>query len=121
MEAEIVQLRDSLQMSETARGQLERDLHATRAQLESEATSRRILDERHSDMSKEAEAKRDALARALAEGTDQARCADILRQQLAQVKGEFEAVKSLEARNAEKVATLLEEQTNTLKRLSTLR
>ena len=114
-------LRESLQMSETARGQLERDLHATRAQLESEATSRRILDERNSEMSKEADAKREALARALSDATDQTRAAELLRQQLGQIKDEFEAVKSLEARNSNKVATLLEDQAKTLQRLEEAR
>ncbi|RPD75615.1 hypothetical protein L226DRAFT_560124 [Lentinus tigrinus ALCF2SS1-7] len=121
MEAEIDQLRDSLQVSETARGQLERDLHAARAQLESEATSRRILEERNTEMSKEADAKRETLASALAEATEQTRSAEVVRQQLTQVKAEYEAMKSLEARNAEKVATLLEEQAKTLKRLEEAR
>ena len=92
MEAEIHQLRDSLQMSETARGQLERDLHSVRAQLESEASARRILDERNTDLSAEAGNKGEELARALAEATEQARTAERLRQELAQVQEEFEAV-----------------------------
>ncbi|KAI0631177.1 hypothetical protein C8Q77DRAFT_1131798 [Trametes polyzona] len=121
MEAEIHQLRDSLQMSETARGQLERDLHSVRAQLESEASARRILDERNTDLSAEAGNKGEELARALAEATEQARTAERLRQELAQVQEEFEAVKSLEARNAEKVAMLLGEQANTLRRLEEAR
>ncbi|KAI0370493.1 hypothetical protein BV20DRAFT_1018587 [Pilatotrama ljubarskyi] len=121
MEAEIFQLRDSLQMSETARGQLERDLHSVRAQLESEANARRILDERNTEMSAEADTKGQELARALAEATEQARIAEHLRQKLTQVQEEFEAVKSLEARNAEKVAMLLEEQANTLRRLEEAR
>nr|VWO96584.1 Autophagy-related protein 11 [Ganoderma boninense] len=121
LEAEIAALRDSLQMSETARGQLERDVHATRAQLESEATSRRILDDRNSEMSKEADAKREALARALSEATEQTRTAELLRQQLAQVRSEFEAVKELETRNADKVTLLLEEQAKTLHRLEEAR
>ncbi|KAI0716665.1 hypothetical protein C8Q76DRAFT_794930 [Earliella scabrosa] len=121
LDAEINQLRDSLQMSETARGQLERDLHATRAQLESEATARRILDERNSEMSHEADSKGEALAHALAEATEQTRAAELLRQQLGQVKDEFEAVKALEARNADKVSSLIEEQAKTLRRLEEAR
>ncbi|TFK84892.1 hypothetical protein K466DRAFT_588523 [Polyporus arcularius HHB13444] len=121
LEAEIVQLRDSLQMSETARGQLERDLHAARAQLESEAMSRRILEERNAEMSQEADAKRETLAIALAEATEQTRSAEVLRQQLTQVQSEYEAMKSLEARNAKKVSTLLEEQAKTLRRLEEAR
>ncbi|KAH9852196.1 hypothetical protein C2E23DRAFT_189253 [Lenzites betulinus] len=121
LEAEIHQLRDSLRVAETARGQLERDLHSARAQLESEANARRILDERNTEMTAEAGSKGEKLADALAEATEQARIADHLRQKLSQVQEEFEAVKSLEARNAEKVATLLEEQTNTLRRLEEAR
>ncbi|KAI0676409.1 hypothetical protein C8Q78DRAFT_997230 [Trametes maxima] len=121
MEAEVFQLRDSLQMSETARGQLERELHAARAQLESEANARRILDERNTEMSAQASTKGHELAEALAEATEQARIADHLRQKLTKVQEEFEAVKSLEARNSEKVATLLEEQANTLRRLEEAR
>ncbi|KAI0654388.1 hypothetical protein C8Q70DRAFT_925844 [Cubamyces menziesii] len=121
MEAEIFQLRDSLQMSETARGQLERDLHSVRAQLESEANARRILDERNTEMSTQADTKGQELARALAEATEQARIANHLRQKLTDIQEEFEAVKSLEARNAEKVAMLLEEQANTLRRLEEAR
>ncbi len=108
-------------MSETARGQLERDLHAARAQLESEAMSRRILEERNAEMSQEADAKRETLAIALAEATEQTRSAEVLRQQLTQVQSEYEAMKSLEARNAEKVSTLLEEQAKTLRRLEEAR
>ncbi|KAI0763422.1 hypothetical protein BD413DRAFT_606619 [Trametes elegans] len=121
LEAEIDQLRDSLQISETARGQLERDLHSVRAQLDSEANARRILDERNTEMSAEAGNKGEELARALAEATEQARIAEHLRQKLNQVQEEFEAVKSLEARNAGKVAMLLEEQANTLRRLEEAR
>ncbi|KAI0828603.1 hypothetical protein BC628DRAFT_1316368 [Trametes gibbosa] len=121
LEAEMQQLRDSLQVSETARGQLERDLHSARAQLESEANARRILDERNTEMTAEAGTRGEELADALAEATEQARIADHLRQKLSQVQEEFEAVKSLEARNAEKVATLLDEQTNTLRRLEEAR
>ena len=121
LEDEIIALRESLQMSETARGQLERDLHATRAQLESEATSRRILDDRNSEMSKEADAKREALAKALSEATEQTRTAELLRQQLTQARCEFEAVKELETRNADKVTLLLEEQAKTLNRLEEAR
>ncbi|EIW55097.1 uncharacterized protein TRAVEDRAFT_172756 [Trametes versicolor FP-101664 SS1] len=121
MDSEIFQLRDSLQTSETARGQLERDLHCVRAQLESEANARRILDERNTEISAEAGNKGEELANALAEATEQARVAEHLRHELLQVQEEFEAVKSLEARNAEKVATLLEDQANTLRRLEEAR
>ncbi|CDO68658.1 hypothetical protein BN946_scf184790.g7 [Trametes cinnabarina] len=121
MEAEIYTLRDSLQVSETARGQLDRELHSVRAQLESEVNARRILDERNSQMSMEAGSKGQELARALAEATEQARIAERLRQKLTQVQEEFEAVKSLEARNAEKVALLLEDQANNLRRLEEAR
>lgn len=72
-------------------------------------------------MAKEADTKGEALAHALADATDQTRVAELLRQQLAQVRDEFEAVKNLEARNADKVAALLEEQAKTLRRLDEAR
>ncbi|OBZ67507.1 hypothetical protein A0H81_12707 [Grifola frondosa] len=121
LEAEIAQLRDALQTSEAARGPLERDLHSARAQLESEATSRRIMEERNAQLCADADGNRQSLARALAEATEQTKAAEILRQELARARAQFEDVKALEARNAQKVASLLEEQANTLARLEEAR
>ncbi|OCH89638.1 hypothetical protein OBBRIDRAFT_794051 [Obba rivulosa] len=121
LEAEITHLRDSLGTSEQARAELERDVHSVRAQLEGESTSRRLLEERNGELSSDADTHQEALAHALAEATEQTRAAEILRQELLQVRAEFEDVKALEKRDADKVAALLEEQALTLARLEEAR
>lgn len=98
-------------------GRLERELHQVRAQLESEMTARRIVEERNAELSADADRQRTALAQALADATDQSRTAEQLRQELAQVKSEFEDVKALETRHAEKVNHLLHEQAINLTKL----
>ncbi|KAI0942131.1 hypothetical protein AcV7_002650 [Taiwanofungus camphoratus] len=121
LEAEIAQLRNSLQMSETARSQVERDLHSVKAQLDSESTSRRILEERNAELSSDADGHRESLARALAEATEQTKAAEIVRQELAQVHAEFKHVKAVEKQHSDKLAFLLEEQALTLTRLEEAR
>jgi autophagy-related protein 11 len=100
---------------------LERELHHVRGQAESDMTARRILEQRNSELSSEAETQRNALGRALAEATNQTKEAEILRQQLVQVQAEFDDVKALEARNSDKFAKLLEDQTTTLRNLEEAR
>ena len=117
LQNEISKLQKVLEASDSSRNQLERDLHATRAQLESEATSRRIIEQRHSELTSDSDGIRTSLANALAEATEQTKAAEMLRQELAQARAEFEDVKSLETRNAEKVRSLLDEQARTLERL----
>ncbi|KAI0074448.1 hypothetical protein K474DRAFT_1665357 [Panus rudis PR-1116 ss-1] len=120
-ERELAELRAQLADSDAARKQLERDLNATRAQLDSETNSRRILEMRNAELSREADAQRASLATALAEATERTRAAEVLRQQLDQVRSEFEDVKALESRNAANMANLLEEQANALRRLEEAR
>ncbi|EKM77300.1 hypothetical protein AGABI1DRAFT_122058 [Agaricus bisporus var. burnettii JB137-S8] len=100
---------------------LERDLHQARAQMEGDATARRILERRNADLASDIEIQRRDLVRALADATDQSREAELVRQDLQQVKVEFEEVKALEAKNATKVVALLEEQANNLRRLEDAR
>ncbi|KAF9443803.1 putative peripheral membrane protein [Macrolepiota fuliginosa MF-IS2] len=100
---------------------LERELHQVRAQLEGDTTARRILEGRNTDLAADIESQRVALERALADATDQSREAELVRQELAQVKAEFEEVKALEAKNANKVVALLEEQANNLRKLEDAR
>ncbi|KII87895.1 hypothetical protein PLICRDRAFT_112259 [Plicaturopsis crispa FD-325 SS-3] len=100
---------------------VERDLHQARAQVESEINARRILEERHADLRADAENQRQSLANALSEATQQAREAEMLRQELAQVRAEFEDVKALEAKNEAKFAGLLEDQATTLRNLEEAR
>ncbi|KAG6830914.1 hypothetical protein H0H87_006837 [Tephrocybe sp. NHM501043] len=98
-------------------GCLERELHQVKAQLEAEFTSRRIVEQRNAELQTDVEQQRAELAQALADVTDQSRLAENLRQELNQVRVDFEEVKALEARNAEKVNTLLEEQAANLQKL----
>ncbi|CCM04884.1 uncharacterized protein FIBRA_07079 [Fibroporia radiculosa] len=121
LEEQAVQLRDSLDAERAARDELERELRSVRAQLESESTSRRILEERNTQLCSGADGHREALARALAEATEQTRAAEIVRQELAQVRAEFKHIKAIEKHNTDKVASLLEEQAHTLTRLEEAR
>ncbi|TFK38069.1 hypothetical protein BDQ12DRAFT_683909 [Crucibulum laeve] len=100
---------------------LEQELHQVRAQIESEVIARRIMEERNNGLSTDIESQRTALARALSDATDQTQTAERLRKELAQVKAEFEEVKELEARNAQKVDHLLDEQARNLQNLEEAR
>lgn len=100
---------------------LERELHQIKAQLEAEITSRRIVEQRNTELQIEAEKLHTELAQALSDATDQSRVAESLRQELAQVHADFEDVKALEARNAEKVDNLLQEQAGSLQKLEDAR
>ncbi|KAG6828174.1 hypothetical protein H0H92_008905 [Tricholoma furcatifolium] len=96
---------------------LERELHQVKAQLEAEVSSRRIVEQRNAELQVDIEQQRSELAQALADATDQSRVAETLRQELAQVRADFEDVKALEARNGEKINNLLEEQAANLQKL----
>ncbi|KIJ15923.1 hypothetical protein PAXINDRAFT_168901 [Paxillus involutus ATCC 200175] len=100
---------------------LERELHQARAQIESEVVARRILERRNGELTQDLGTQRRERAKALADATEQARVADTLRQELAQVHAQAEEVKVLEARNATKLTQLLEEQTVTLRNLEEAR
>ncbi|KAI0792411.1 putative peripheral membrane protein [Abortiporus biennis] len=121
LEAEISHLRATLEDTEVARSRLERDLHSAKASLESESTSRRILEQRKFELSSEALSQRETLATALSEATEKTKEAEYLRQELSRVRAEFEEVKDLESRNAQKITKLLEEQANALGRLEEAR
>lgn len=121
LQDEIARLRSQLESSESVCDEQERDLHSVKAQLESETTSRKVLERRNAELLSEADSQRKALAEALAEATDQTKAAERLRQELAQVRLEFDDVKALEQRNRDKVQSLLEEQANALRRLDEAR
>ncbi|TFY80935.1 hypothetical protein EWM64_g3076 [Hericium alpestre] len=118
LQAEIKQLKGRLDGTDQDRAdRSERELQQVRAQLESEATARRILEDRHAEMLADIDTSRRELAQALAEATNQTKSAEVLRQQLAQARSEFEDVKALEARNSAKVASLLQDQEDTFRNL----
>ncbi|THH32812.1 hypothetical protein EUX98_g1391 [Antrodiella citrinella] len=121
LEAEISRLHGLLEDSEAARDHLERDFRSTKALFESETTSRRILEQRNAEVCADASAQRTALVSALAEATEQTKEAEMLRQELAQARSDFEDVKALESRNADNISKLLEEQANALRRLDEAR
>ncbi|KAJ7670582.1 putative peripheral membrane protein [Mycena polygramma] len=100
---------------------LERELQQVRSQMEGDLSTRRMMEERTSQLSGDVESQRRELAIALADATEQSRVADSLRQELAQVRADFDDVKALEARNADKVAHLLEDQANNLRILEEAR
>ncbi|KAJ7136702.1 putative peripheral membrane protein [Mycena epipterygia] len=100
---------------------LERELQQVRSQVESELSARRIMEDRNAQLSGDVDSQRRELAVALADATEQSKIADALRQELAQVRTDFEDVKTLEARNAQKVAHLLEDQATNLRILEEAR
>jgi autophagy-related protein 11 len=79
------------------------------------------VDMQNSELSLELESQRKALATALADATDQTKIAEVLREELAQVRAEFDEVKALEERNAAKIAALVEDQAVTLRNLEEAR
>lgn len=109
----------SLECEKSAR--LERELQQIRAQMESEAVARRILEERNSELTQDLSKQRNEIARALGDATEQARQADMVRQELAQVRDEFDEVKQLEKRNADIISNLMEEQAKNLQHLEETR
>ena len=128
MKAEIQRLKHSLAEAESTSSQaseevtrLERELQQVRNHAESESAARRIVEERNQELAKDIESQRVALGRALADATEQSKTVEKVRQELAQVRSEFEQVKELESRSAAKVAALLEEQGNTLRKLEEAR
>ncbi|KAG6837101.1 hypothetical protein H0H93_014705 [Arthromyces matolae] len=102
-------------------GRLERDVHQARAQLDVEVNSRRIVEQRNNELQADVEKLRGELAQALADATEQSRIAESVRQELTQVRSDFDDVKALETRNTEKVNTLLEDQAAHLQKLEEAR
>ena len=100
---------------------LEQELRQARAQIETEATTRRILEDRHKDLLSNVERQQQELSDALSEATNQTKAAEVLRQQLAQARDEAEEIRVLEARNSAKITKLLEDQDETLRSLEQAR
>lgn len=121
LQAQLEEARDTSSAEQERADRLERDLHHARGQAESEAASRRIIDERHQQLLAEMTAQKMELSQALAEATNQTKAAEVLRQQLAQTQAEFEEVKALEARNEERMTALLNDQAENLTNLEEAR
>lgn len=127
-QAEIHRLHSDLQTTElTSHSEreradiLERELHQAKAQIESEVAARRILERRNSELAQDLEKERQNRVLALVDATEQTRAVEVMRQELSQVRSQAEEVKALEARNALKVAQLVEEQATTLRNLEAAR
>jgi autophagy-related protein 11 len=89
LKTEIAHLKEQLRIPSIEHEQverLERELHQVRAQVETEATARRILDDRHRDLLSNVERQQQELSDALSEATNQTKAAEVLRQQLAQAR-----------------------------------
>jgi len=121
LNSDLESFESSLSAEQGRSAKLERELQQVRAQLDSEGVARRILEDRNGELSADISLQRKEIARALSDATEQAREAEMLRQELARVREEFEEVKHLEQRNADKVEHLLEEQSNNLRNLEEAR
>ena len=114
--------RESTLSSEQDRStELQREVQRARAELENERVTRGKLEDRNGELSADISLQRREISRALSNATEQAKEAEMLRQELTRVREEFEEVKALEQRNADKVDHLLEEQANTLRNLEEAR
>ncbi|KAI9507608.1 putative peripheral membrane protein [Russula earlei] len=124
LKAEVAHLKEQLRISSNEHEQverLERELHQARAQIESEASARRILEDRHKDLLSNIDRRQQELSDALSEATNQTKAAEVLRQQLTQAREEAEEIRALEDRNSAKIAKLLEDQDETLRNLEQAR
>jgi autophagy-related protein 11 len=124
LKSEIAHLKEQLRTPSSDHEQVERleqELRQARAQIETEVTSRRILEDRHKDLLSNVERQQQELGDALSEATNQTKAVEILRQQLAQAREEAEEIRALEARNAAKITKILEDQDETLRSLEQAR
>jgi autophagy-related protein 11 len=128
LQSEIRRLKLSLQdvdsSASTEQGRaarLEREVHQVRAQLEGEITARRIVEERNSELQADIESQRIAIARALADATEQSKAAQRSRQELEQVQSEFDQMKELVSQNESKISLLVEDQSRNLRNLEDAR
>jgi autophagy-related protein 11 len=128
LQAEIQRLKSNAKNADELLGKeqeranhLEGDLHHARSQVDSEVTARRIMEERHTELLSDIDSQRQAHSEALRDATEQTRAAEVLRQELATVRAQFEEVKELESRNARTAARLLEDQARTLRNLEEAR
>ena len=126
--AEVAHLRSALQGAESIAGTdqeradiLDRELRALRTQTSNDAETHRILEARNAELLEDTGKLRSSLADALADATEQARRADKAVQELSQVEAEYQDVKILEERHALRIASLLEDQAATLRKLEDAR
>ncbi|KAF7316529.1 ATG11 domain-containing protein [Mycena indigotica] len=121
LQAELREAQATVSTEQTRAERLERELEQLRAHVETESNKRRIVEDRNGHLSDDMESQRQELAIALADATEQTKIAESLRQELSQARADFEDVKTLESRNGQKVALLLEDQANNLRLLEEAR
>ena len=85
--------------------------------METELAARQILEQQNVELMQKLEKRHDEESRALADAAEQAKMADTLRQELAQVRALAEEVKAQEAQNTAKIAQLSDEHTTTVRNL----
>ncbi|EDR03843.1 uncharacterized protein LACBIDRAFT_306571 [Laccaria bicolor S238N-H82] len=90
-------------------------------ELEGEVTARRIAEARNSELQADIESQRIAIARALADATEQSKAAQRSRQELEQAQSEFDEMKELVSQNESKISVLAEEQARNLRNLEDVR
>ncbi|KAG8911221.1 oligomeric, coiled-coil, peripheral membrane protein, partial [Tulasnella sp. 408] len=96
---------------------LEEDLQVLRDQVSSESTARRSLEQRHSDSLAEALNQAKLLEGALSEATERTRDAERLKCELSTAKDEVTQIRELHEASDRRIAALLEEQADTLRRI----
>jgi len=128
MQAEIQRLKTEMKNAEASTSseheradRLERELHQARSQMEADSTARKIVEDRNADLAMDLESQGQELARALADATELASTAEMLKQELKRAKAEAEEVKVLEKRNEEKVQALCDIQAKHLRELEEAR
>lgn len=100
---------------------LEREVRSLKAQSESDAQARKVLEQRHSELLADVQALRKGQADALSDATDKAREAETLRLELSRQRDEFKEVKEMEVKHSRRISQLLEDQTLTLRNLEEAR
>ena len=124
LKTEIVHLKELLRTSSGEHEHVERlkgELRQARAQIETWATARRAMEDRHGDILSNVGRQRQELSDALSEATNRTKAADVLWQQLSQAREEAEEVRALETRNAARITKLLEVHDETVRDLEQVR
>ncbi|KAH8113764.1 hypothetical protein DFH11DRAFT_1856207 [Phellopilus nigrolimitatus] len=118
------ELRGSSDSADHDRQQAEalmREVHSLKAQNESDSQVRKIIEQRHTELLANVEQLREEQVNALADATGRAQEADMLRQELALARADYEEAKQLHSEHSAKITQLLADQTETLRKLEEAR
>ena len=121
LRAELERTIDSETQYKERTAALEEEVSSLKFRNELDLQARHVLEERHAELLAEAEALRKGQMGAREEAITHAKEADVLRQELARTRSEYESVKELEAENSQKIAQLIETQTTTIRSLEEAR